>query len=137
MGENYILIDGMILFDTSSCSLNLEVMDKVLYLCYKNENDAITIVRILENQGIFWGDEEEAVSESSHNVIEHVFVGEVDDRDERAVFIKNSNLKFDLDQVTGTFIPIPGDWLELLCKVKFDDDKPTDINFDMVRDFFK
>ncbi|CAB3256452.1 unnamed protein product [Arctia plantaginis] len=132
MGENYILIDGMISFDTSACGLNLQVMDKVLYLCYKDANDTIIIVRILESLGTFWGDEEEAVDESSYNVIEHVFVGEVDNREDRAVFIKNTNLKFDLDHVTGTFIPIPGDWLELLCKVKFDDDKPMDITFDLV-----
>lgn len=130
--ENNILIDGMIFFDITDCSLNLHLSDKVSYLCYKDENESIVIVRILENYGIFWGDGEEAIDEDSYDIIDHVFVGEVEFRQDRTVFIKDSNVNFSLDKVTATFIPIQGDWLEILCKVKFDNEKPMDITFDQV-----
>lgn len=132
--DSHALIDGMFFFDMSACSVNIHVMDKVTYLCYKDENESLVVVRILENHGAFWGNEDEAVDESSYDVVDHVFVGEVELRQDRTVFVKNgnSNVKFDLDNVTATFVPIPGDWLELLCKVKFDIEKPMDISFDMV-----
>ncbi|XP_075974584.1 putative RNA helicase armi isoform X1 [Anticarsia gemmatalis] len=130
--NNTVLIDGMLFFDKSSCKIKLQIKDKVLYVCRKDESDAMVVVRIIENQGIYWGDPEDAVEENTFKVIEHVFVGQVEYRQDRAVVIKNSNLEFDLDKVTATFIPIEGDWLEILCKVQFNDDNPMNISLDEV-----
>ncbi|RVE48139.1 hypothetical protein evm_007199 [Chilo suppressalis] len=128
MSDNdYILIDGMLHFDISTCSVNVKINDKVLYLAYCDPNDRIVVVRILENQGISWG-EEEFVEENNFDVIQHVIVGEVEQRQERFVYIKDSDLKFNLDNVISTLVPIKGDWLELNCKVQWDENKPHDIS---------
>lgn len=125
--EEYVLIDGMHYFDMSACSIKVLLNDKVLYLCYKDTSDSIVVVRILENQGIYWGDEE-IVEENAFSVIEHTVVGEVESRQDRFVFMKGSDMKFSLDDVEGTFVPIKGDWLELKCSVQFDENKPSDIS---------
>lgn len=127
IGENFVLIDGVLYFDLSACSINVQLNDKVLYLGYKDGNDSIIVARILENQGIFWGDEEER-DENSFQVITHVIIGEVDYRQDRNVYIKDSDLKFNLDNIEGNFIPIKGDWLELKCTVQYDEDKPANIS---------
>ncbi|KAI5644922.1 AAA domain-containing protein [Phthorimaea operculella] len=106
--EDYILIDGNLFFDTTSCSLKFYLNDKVLYLGYKDSNDSVIVV------------------------IEHVIIGEVDCRQERNVIIKDSDLKFTLDDVEGTFIPMKGDWLEMKCTVQFDENKPSDISASQV-----
>lgn len=130
--EHYILIDGMFFYDTTACSLNLQLNDKIVYLCYKDSKDSLVIVRILQNQGEHWGDFEVDVQETSYGVVEHVFIGEVEFRDDRWVIIKESDLKFSLDNVVGTFVPIQGDLLELICKVKYDEDNPMDITHNNV-----
>ncbi|XP_026759313.2 probable RNA helicase armi [Galleria mellonella] len=128
IGENnYVLIDGMLYYELVNCTLNLNVNDKILYLCYKDSNDAIVVVRILENMGVSWTDDNE-VEENSFKVIEHILVGEVDYRQDRFVYIKDNDLKFSLDNVEGTMIPIKGDWLEMKCTVQWDEDKPSDIS---------
>ncbi|XP_013197184.2 probable RNA helicase armi [Amyelois transitella] len=130
--DRYILIDGILYYDLSTCCINLKVKDKVLYLAYKDSNDSIIVVRILENQGICWEDEKEFEKEGdSFQVIEHTLVGEVDDREDRFVIIKGNEydrLKFNLDNVEGTIVPVKGDWLELKCKVQYDENHPTDIS---------
>lgn len=116
----------MLFFDCTFCSTTLNLNDKVLYLGYKDKNDSIVVVRILENQGLAWCENEE-VHESSYRVIEHVIVGEVSGREDRFVVMKGDDLKFSLDEVEATFIPIKGDWLELKCTMQFDEENPTDI----------
>ncbi|KAJ8736291.1 hypothetical protein PYW08_006947 [Mythimna loreyi] len=123
---NYVLIDGMFYCDITACSIKLQLNDKVEYLCYKDSKGSLVVVRILQNQGEHWGDFEVDVQESSYNVIEHVIIGEVEYREGRMVIIKESDLKFNLDNVVATFVPIQGDLLELLCKVKYDEDNPMD-----------
>lgn len=125
--NNYILIDGMLFYELSSSSINVQVNDKVLYLAYTDANEKVIVVRLLENQGICWG-EEETPEENSFQVINHVIIGEVDYRHERFVYIKDNDLKFSLDEVEATFVPIKGDWLELKCKVQWDENKPYDIS---------
>ncbi|XP_032528460.2 probable RNA helicase armi [Danaus plexippus] len=125
-GDDYVLIDGMLYFATQN-SLSYNVNDKVLYLGYKDSNDSINVVRILENQGLFWGDENEEDVEN-FNTIEHILIGQVDYREERMVYIVDSDLKFNLDNVAGTFIPIKGDWLEMKCTVQQNEKRPVDIN---------
>ncbi|KAJ0182407.1 hypothetical protein K1T71_001776 [Dendrolimus kikuchii] len=127
---NHILIDGRLYFDLSMCSLSLNLNDKVTYLYYKDKNDSVIIVRILTNHGTIWCDEnyEENTDESKFKVLEHVIIGEVEYREKRFVFMKDTDLKFSLDDVEGTFIPTKGDWLELKCKVQWDENKPTDIS---------
>lgn len=125
--DNYILIDGQLYFDMSASSISCQVNDKVLYLCYKDNNDSVIVVRLLENQGIFWGDTMDT-EENQFQVIEHVIIGEVDFRQERLVFMKDSDLKFDLDDVEAEFIPMKGDWLELRCSMQWRDDKPAVIS---------
>ncbi|XP_072941248.1 probable RNA helicase armi [Epargyreus clarus] len=126
-GENYVLIDGMLYFDLSACSLNLSENDKVLYLGYKDANESIIVVRILQNLGVSWGFEEDT-EENKFEVIEHVLIGEVNERENRFVYIKDSDLKFNLDNVEGTFVPVKGDWLEMKCKIKQDENKLSDIS---------
>ncbi|XP_045779175.1 probable RNA helicase armi [Maniola jurtina] len=130
-GENYILIDGMIFHDMTGSTVEVNVNDKVLYLCYKDSNDSVVVVRILENQGLFWGDEAQS-EEKSFSVIEHILVGQVDHRQDRSVFITEGDLKFNLDEVEGTFVPIQGDWLEMKCSVQQDEDKPADMSANQV-----
>lgn len=122
-----MLIDGMLYFDLSACSVKLNINDKIVYLGYKDANESMIVVRILENQGLSWADDQE-VEEDSFKVIEHIIVGEVDYRQDRFVYIKDSDLKFSLDDVEGALIPIKGDWLELKCNVQLDDDKPSNIS---------
>lgn len=100
--------------------------DKILYLGYKDKNDSIVVVRILENLGMAWCEKEEA-QESNYKIIEHVIVGEVSRREDRLVLMKDGDLKFSLDDVEATFVPIKGDWLELKCTMQFDEENPTDI----------
>ncbi|CAH2102325.1 unnamed protein product [Euphydryas editha] len=116
-GENYVLIDGIIYYDISDCSLKLNINDKIVYLGYKDCNDRLVVVRILENQGLFWGDEEN-IEEDHFNVIEHVLIGQVDRRQDRFVYMSQSDIKFNLDNVEGTFVPIKGDWLEMKCSLQ-------------------
>ncbi|XP_047041794.1 probable RNA helicase armi [Helicoverpa zea] len=129
---NYVLIDGMLYFDITACSVNLNLNDKVLYLCYKKSKDSLVVVRILENQGEHWGDFDLEVDENGYKVIEHVIIGEVQTRQDRYVIIKESDLKFSLDDVVATFVPIQGDMLEMMCKVQYDEDNPMDISSNMV-----
>lgn len=112
----------------TGCSVNVNVNDKVLYLGYKDTIESkIVVVRILQNQGLFWGDENES-EEKSYSVVEHVIVGQVDYRVERSVFITEGDLKFNLDDVEGTFVPIKGDWLEMKCTVQQDETKLADMS---------
>lgn len=127
LSDDCVLIDGMLFFDNTFCSITLNLNDKVLYLGYKDKNDSIVVVRILENQGLAWCEKEE-VHESSYKVIEHVIVGEVSGRENRLVLMKDGDLKFSLDDVEATFVPIKGDWLELKCTMQFDQKNPTDIS---------
>lgn len=121
----------MFYFDTTACSIQLNPNDKVVYLCYKR-SDTIVIVRILENQGTHWGEVDVDVDENSFKIIEHVIIGEVASRQDRVVIIKESDLKFNLDNVTATFVPIQGDLIEMTCKVQFDEYNPMDISSNMV-----
>ncbi|XP_045499637.1 probable RNA helicase armi [Colias croceus] len=130
-GDNYVLIDGMTYFDVSSCPYTLNVNDKVLYLCYKDTNEKLVVIRILENQGICW-DDEDTSEEQKFDIINHVLVGQVQYRQDRLVYIDGGDLVFNLDDVEGTFIPIQGDWLEMQCKVQKNEDKPTDIHMKQV-----
>lgn len=132
MAENYVLIDGMLYYDTSSCSLRLNINDIVTYLGYKDSNDSIIVVRILENQGMYWGDETDLNEECSFDVIEHILVGQVSLRQDRFVYISESDLKFSLDEVEGTFVPIEGDWLEMKCIIQQDNDKLSNITSNQV-----
>lgn len=123
-----IVIDGQLCFDITSCTLSLNLNDKVTYLGYKNEIDRTIITRILENHGMVWETwDDEKVEESSFKIIDHVIVAEVDYRKERFVYLKGNDLKFSLDDVEGTMVPIAGDWLELKCSVQLDEDKPYNI----------
>ncbi|KAJ8735620.1 hypothetical protein PYW07_007240 [Mythimna separata] len=130
--ESYVLIDGMFYYDTTTCSMKLTINDKITYLCRKDSQESVVVVRILENKGEHWGDFDVDVQESSYDVIEHVIIGEVEFREGRVVIIKDSDLKFNLDNVIATFVPIQGDLLELMCKVKYDEDNPMDIGHNNV-----
>ncbi|XP_045527649.1 probable RNA helicase armi [Pieris brassicae] len=130
-GDSYILIDGSIYYDTSSCSFNLNVHDKIIYLGYTNSNEELVIVRILQNEGIAWENDDDS-EEQRFNVINHIIVGIVDCREDRFVYIQGGDLKFNLDSVQGSFIPIAGDWLEMLCSIQKNDEKLTDINMTQV-----
>ncbi|CAK1540160.1 unnamed protein product [Leptosia nina] len=130
-GEDYILIDGVTYYDTTSCLHNLNINDKILYLAYTDNNDKLRVVRILENQGQCWGDEE-WLDEKSFNVVHHLFVGQVEYRKERYVHIKGGDLKFSLDDVEGSFIPIEGDWLEMKCTVQQNHEKLMDITMNEI-----
>ncbi|XP_026320060.1 probable RNA helicase armi isoform X2 [Hyposmocoma kahamanoa] len=127
LSEDCVLIDGMLFFDSTFCSITLSLNDKVLYLGYIDKKDSIVVVRILENLGLAWSEKEE-VHESSYKVIEHVIVGEVSRREDRFVLMKDGDLKFSLDDVEATFVPVKGDWLELKCTMQFDEENPTDIS---------
>lgn len=133
--DNYILIDGMLYYDLSSNSINVQVNDKVLYLAYTDANEKIVVSRILENQGISWGNDE-TFEENSFEVINHIIIGEVESRQGRLVFMKDNDLKFSLDDIEATFVPIKGDWLELNCKVQRDESKPYDISAAQVGCFY-
>ncbi|XP_053615396.1 probable RNA helicase armi [Plodia interpunctella] len=131
--NQYILIDGNLYYELITCNLNLKLKDKVLYLGYKDSYDSVKVVRILENQGLYWDDENEDKMEGDcFQVIEHTLIGEVDHREDRFVFMKDNDLKFSLDNVEGTFVPVKGDWLELKCRVQYDENKPTDITASQV-----
>ncbi|XP_061709089.1 probable RNA helicase armi [Cydia pomonella] len=125
--NNYVLIDGSLYFDITLSPLTFSVNDKILYLGYQDDNETIKVVRVLENYGPFWGDSMD-MEEDKFKVIEHVIIGEVGYREERLVFLKDNDLKFSLDEVEATFIPMKGDWLELICTVQYQDDKPADIS---------
>ncbi|XP_014367038.2 probable RNA helicase armi [Papilio machaon] len=129
--DSYVLIDGMFYFDTSNCSCYCNVNDQVLYLGYKDANGSIVVVRILENKGLFWGEEGE-IEENSFQVTEHILVAEVDRRENRDVYLKESDVKFNLDDVKGTFVPINGDWLEITCTIQMNDTKPFDISMKQI-----
>lgn len=127
-GDNFVMIDGLIYYDLTGCQLNFNVNDIIVYLGYRNTNDTIIVVRILENQGPFWGDEEIKTEEKNFDIIEHVLIGQVASRHERFVYMAENDLKFCLDDVEGSFIPIRGDWLELKCSVQQDSKKLSDIS---------
>ncbi|KPI94995.1 putative RNA helicase armi [Papilio xuthus] len=129
--DSYVMIDGMLYFDISNCSCSCNVNDQVLYLGYKDSNGSIVVVRILENKGLFWGEEGET-EENSFQVIEHILVAEVEHRENRDVYLKESDVKFNLDDVKGTFVPINGDWLEITCTIQMNDNKPFDISMKQV-----
>ncbi|KPJ08684.1 putative RNA helicase armi [Papilio machaon] len=129
--DSYVLIDGMFYFDTSNCSCYCNVNDQVLYLGYKDANGSIVVVRILENKGLFWGEEGE-IEENSFQVTQHILVAEVDRRENRDVYLKESDVKFNLDDVKGTFVPINGDWLEITCTIQMNDTKPFDISMKQI-----
>lgn len=122
----------MLYYDTTACSITLRLNDKILYLCYKDSEGSLVVVRILSNQGEHWGDFDIDVQENGYKVIEHVFIGEVEFREDRVVIIKESDLKFSLDNVVASFVPVQGDLLELMCKVKYDEDNPMDITHNNV-----
>lgn len=132
--SDHILIDGILYFEQSTCSLSLNINEKVSYLGYKDENGSIIIARILKSNGFIWDDEcyDENAEENKYKVFDHIIVGEVDYREKRNVYIKETDLKFSLDDVEGTFVPIKGDWLELKCKVQWDENKPSDISAEQV-----
>lgn len=121
----------MLYFDTSNSSCYCNVNDQVLYLAHKDGNDSIVVVRILENRGSFWGEEGD-LEEISFQVTEHILVAEVARRENRNVYLKESDVKFNLDDVKGTFVPINGDWLELTCSIQMDESKPFDITMKQV-----
>lgn len=127
-----MLIDGMFYFNMEGCSIHVAQNDKVVYLCYKEADESIVVVRILQNLGEHWGDFEVDVDERGFPVREHVIVGEVEYRQDRMVIIKESDLSFSLDKVVATFVPVQGDLLELMCKVKYDEDNPTDVSSNQV-----
>uniref|UniRef100_A0A2H1X2J2 RNA helicase n=1 Tax=Spodoptera frugiperda TaxID=7108 RepID=A0A2H1X2J2_SPOFR len=129
---SYVLIDGMFYFNMEGCSIHVAQNDKVVYLCYKEADESIVVVRILQNLGEHWGDFEVDVDERGFPVREHVIVGEVEYRQDRMVIIKESDLSFSLDKVVATFVPVQGDLLELMCKVKYDEDNPTDVSSNQV-----
>ncbi|XP_049875314.1 probable RNA helicase armi [Pectinophora gossypiella] len=131
MGENYALIDGFLYVDLMTCSIPVSLNDKVLYLSYNDANGSVKVVRLLQNLGVSWGSEDQ-MNEDKFKIIEHVIIGEVDCRQERFVCIKDSDLKFSLDNVKGTFVPIKGDWLEMKCTVQYDENKPSDISTSQV-----
>lgn len=122
------MIDGLIYFDLIGCTLKLNVNDKIVYLGYKDANNATIVVRILENEGSYWGDDEVDAEEKNFDIIEHILIGQVENRQERFVYMTESDLKFNLDDVEGSFIPIKGDWLELKCSVQQDSKKLSDIS---------
>lgn len=122
----------MLYCSITACSIKLNINDKVVYLCYKDSNESIIVVRILTNVGEHWGDFEPDVDESGYKVIEHVIIGEVEFRDKRMVIMKNSDLKINLDNVTATFIPVKGDFLQMKCMVQFDEDHPMDMSSNRV-----
>ncbi|XP_037867032.1 probable RNA helicase armi [Bombyx mori] len=125
-----IVIDDSLYFDAQSCTLDLKFNDQVLYLGYKNQNDSTVVVRILKNLGAFWdsGRDIEESEETVYGIIEHVVIGEVDERKNRYVYIKDSDIKFSLDDVASNLVPVSGDWLELKCSVQWNEEKPTDIS---------
>lgn len=135
---NHILIDGRLYFDTSLSPLSLNLNDNISYLCYKDKNDSVIIVRVLKNHGPSWSDENYEVNseETQYKVLIHVIIGEVECREKRFVYIKDTDLKFCLDEVEGTFVPIKGDWLELKCEVQWDHNRPTDITATQVLLFY-
>lgn len=110
--------------------MDLKFNDQVLYLGYKNQNDSTVVVRILKNLGAFWdsGRDIEESEETVYGIIEHVVIGEVDERKNRYVYIKDSDIKFSLDDVASNLVPVSGDWLELKCSVQWNEEKPTDIS---------
>lgn len=130
-GDNYILIDGSIYFDTTNYNYVFNENDKVLYLGYKNSDEKLNVVRILQNQGMCW-ENEENFEEQKFDVIHHIIVGQVEYRQDRFVYIQGGELKFNLDNVKGSYIPIEGDWLELQCTVQRINETVTDINMTQV-----
>ncbi|XP_041975066.1 probable RNA helicase armi [Aricia agestis] len=130
-GDDYVLINGDIYYDTSNCSLKLNVDDNIIYLGYKDPNERTVVVRIIENKGYHWGDDFQE-EEQKFDVIEHILVGQVKFRQERFVFINESDLKFNLDDVEGTFVPIQGDWIEIKSIVQKNNNKPSDISANQV-----
>lgn len=103
----------------------MRINDRVCFLGYKKDEDTVKVVRILENLGVAWGDPE--TEENKFDVIEHVLVGEVEQRKERLVKLKGQDLQFNLDEVEGTFVPMEGDWLELTCTIQWENEKPSEI----------
>ncbi|XP_011567013.3 probable RNA helicase armi [Plutella xylostella] len=124
LDKNYVLIDGEYYFDLSGCPLQVYPKDRVSYMCYKEE-DTFKVVRLLENHGPAWGDIVET-QEDKYQIIEHTIIGEVENRQNRLVYMKD--LTFNLDDVEAAFVPVKGDWLELKCSVQFDESKPSDIS---------
>lgn len=76
---------------------------------------------------MFWGDEDN-LDEEHFNVIDHILIGQVARRQDRFVYISESDIKFNLDDVEGTFVPIEGDWLEIKCTVQEDCNNSTIIS---------
>lgn len=124
-----MLIDGEYYFDLSGCPLQVYPKDRVSYMCYKEE-DTFKVVRLLENHGPAWGDIVET-QEDKYQIIEHTIIGEVENRQNRLVYMKD--LTFNLDDVEAAFVPVKGDWLELKCSVQFDESKPSDISTKQVK----
>lgn len=118
--DNYVLIDGEHYFDTSTCSHKLRFNDKVLYLGYYKQDDKVAIVKILQNEGNFWGDED-LQEEVLFKQTDHILIGQVASRQGRIVYMANGDIKFNLDDVEGIFVPIEGDMLEMSCKVLSND----------------
>lgn len=132
IGENYILIDGMLYLELNDSFSSIKLNDTIRYIGYKNDNDMIKVVRIVQNLGPMW--DETIENEIHYDVIEHVIVCEVISRDKRIVSFKDTDLKLDLDQVQSNFIPVTGDWVELVCNMQWSDDIPTDIPADRVNE---
>lgn len=102
------------------------VNDQVMFLAYKDQQeDNIKVVRILQHNGPAWGDVDADVKH--FDIIDHSIVVQVIDRVGRDVILKDTDLKFNLNEVEITFIPVKGDWLELACSVQWDDENGTGV----------
>lgn len=88
-----------------------------MYLGYYKEDNQIHVVKILHNEGNFWGDEDAANEEIAFEQSEHTLIGQVARREGRVVYMSHGDVKFNLDNVDGPMVPIEGDVLEIRCKV--------------------
>lgn len=119
VGENYVLIDGNLFYELDPYKIfEFSINDKITYVAYKDKDQAIKVLRILQNIGNTWGDPDDTVRH--YSIINHVVVGEVGMREDRFVYIKDTNLKYSLDEVETNIAPMPGDWLEINCTVQWD-----------------
>lgn len=130
VSDDYVLINGNLYFEIDPFGFTFNVGDKVDYIAYNDKNDTVKVLKIVHNRGAVWGDD--SGEEKILNIIEHVVIGEVASRNDRVVQIRDAALKFHLDEVETTLIPMPGDWLELSCTVKWDTDNFKEITADNV-----
>lgn len=128
MTEDYGVLDNKIRFPLQlSNNFAIKLNDVICYLAIKEETSTkfVKILSVLDSWDPSANDIDTTLEtrfEENFNIVNRVILGKVKGRDGRFVLVDANNLKINLDEVKSNFIPVPGDWVEVYCRVQQNSD---------------